>query len=143
MTKMLVYSHDTYGLGNIRRMLAICSHMAEVSPDLSILLITGSPLIHGFRLPQRLDYIKLPCLTRISRDSYCTKYLGIELDVTMRLRSGLILNAVQAFRPDLVLVDKKPLGIRNELKAALAHLKRNNRDARTVLVLRDIIDSPG
>jgi hypothetical protein len=38
MTKMLVYSHDTYDLGNIRRMLAICTHMAEVSPNLSILL---------------------------------------------------------------------------------------------------------
>ncbi|HXB74138.1 MAG TPA: hypothetical protein VNY05_38220 [Candidatus Acidoferrales bacterium] len=38
MTKMLVYSHDTYGLGNIRRMLAICTHMAEVLPNLSILL---------------------------------------------------------------------------------------------------------
>jgi len=141
MTKMLVYSHDTYGLGNIRRMLAICTHMADVSPDLSILLVTGSPLIHGFRLPPRLDYIKLPCLTRIDRESYRTKHLGIDLDVTLQLRSGLILNAVDAFRPDLVMVDKKPLGIKSELKAALAHLKRNHRHARTVLVLRDIIDS--
>ena len=47
MTKMLVYSHDTFGLGNIRRMLAICSHLAEASPDLSTLLVTGSPLIQS------------------------------------------------------------------------------------------------
>ena len=141
MTKMLVYSHDAYGLGNIRRMLAICTHLAEASPKLSVLLITGSPLIQSFRLPQRLDYIKLPCLTRIERDTYSTKYLDLDPSVTIELRSGLILNTVQSFRPDLLLVDKKPLGLKSELSRALEYLKRNQPHARTVLVLRDIIDS--
>src|SRR5205085_11207929 len=119
----------------------ICTHMTESSPDVSILMVTGSPLIQSFRLPQRFDYIKLPCLTRVDRDSYTTRFLGIDVDITMRLRSRLILNAVESFRPDPLLGDKKPLGIKGELEPALAHLKKTHRQARTVLVLRDILDS--
>jgi len=70
MRRLLVYSHDTFGLGNIRRMLAICEHLVETDVDLSILLVTGSPVIHNLRLPARLDYIKLPCLTRSDYENY-------------------------------------------------------------------------
>src|SRR4029077_13532754 len=133
MTKMLVYSHDTFGLGNIRRMLAICEHLAGVLPDLSILLVTRSPLIQSFRLPPRLDYIKLPCLTRTDREDYSSRYLDLDLDLTIRLRSKLILSAVDAFRPEVLLVDKKPLGIKNELRPALVHLQQTQSVVRTIL----------
>jgi predicted glycosyltransferase len=69
MRRLLVYSHDTFGLGNIRRTLAICEHLVEADVDLSILLVTGSPVIHNLRPPARLDYIKLPCLTRSDYES--------------------------------------------------------------------------
>src|SRR5687767_14861522 len=140
MRRVVVYSHDTFGLGNIRRMLAICRYLLDTSPDLSILLITGSPLIHNFRIPQRLDYIKLPCLSRTDRETYCTKYLGTTLELTMRLRSGLILSAVQEFDPHLVVVDKKPFGVKSELEPAVAYLKEHRPGVRYMLVLRDIID---
>jgi predicted glycosyltransferase len=141
MTKMLVYSHDTFGLGNIRRMLAICTHMVENLPELSVLLVTGSPFIHAFRLPARLDYIKLPTLTRSDKETYRTKYLDMDLPVTISMRSDILLNAVKGFRPELILVDKKPLGIKNELKAAFTYLKRQHSGARSLLILRDILDS--
>jgi len=60
----MVYSHDTFGLGNIRRMLAICSHLHASIPDLSILIVSGSPMLQSFRVAQGIDYIKLPCLKR-------------------------------------------------------------------------------
>lgn len=142
MNKVVVYSHDTCGLGNIRRMLSICQHLLDALPDLSILLLTGSPLVHEFRLPQRLDYIKLPSLRRTGRDSYSTRYLGTEVDLTVRLRSRLILTAVAAFKPDLMVVDKKPLGLKSELKRTLAYLKKHCAQVRHLLVLRDILDSP-
>ncbi len=140
--RAIVYSHDTYGLGNIRRMLAISRHLVEHLPDLSILLITGSPVIHSFRLPSRLDYIKLPCLSRVKRESYSSKYLKLG-DVEMtRLRSILIQDAVLAFEPDLFLVDKKPYGINNELTCVIRRLRRERPWTNHVLILRDIIDSP-
>lgn len=142
MKKLLVYSHDTYGLGNIRRMLAICEHLIDAIPDLSILLVTGSPVIHSLRLPTRLDYIKLPCLTRTERNDYSARFMTTTISDTMQLRSDLILAAVINYRPDLLLVDKKPLGIKGELAATLAWLNAHLPETKTVLVLRDILDAP-
>jgi predicted glycosyltransferase len=142
MKKILVYSHDTYGIGNIRRMLAICGHLLEVIPDLSILLVTGSPVIHRLRLPANLDYIKLPGLTRIGRGEYTTRHRSADVGDAIRQRSDLILAAVDNFKPDLLMVDKKPLGVKGELASALKYLKTKLPDSRLVLILRDILDSP-
>jgi predicted glycosyltransferase len=128
-------------MGNIRRMLAVSEYLIETTPDLSILLITGSPVIHDLRLPERLDYIKLPCLTRTASNVYSAKTLGTGIDETMRLRADLILAAAMHFRPDLVLVDKKPCGVKNELARTLDYFKARS-NARIALVLRDILDSP-
>jgi predicted glycosyltransferase len=142
MKKMLVYSHDTYGIGNITRMLSICRHLLEVIPDLSILLVTGSPVVHSLRLPESLDYIKLPCLTRTERGEYTTKYLSAGIEDAIRLRSDLILATVSNFKPDLLMVDKKPVGIKGELAATLEYLQANLPETRQILILRDILDSP-
>jgi hypothetical protein len=49
--RALFYSHDTVGLGHIRRTLRICEHLDCSFPSLSMLLVTGSPVAHGFRAP--------------------------------------------------------------------------------------------
>ena len=66
---ILLYSHDAYGLGNIRRTLLLAQTLRNQYPLASILLITGSPVIHAFQLPERVDYIKLPCVDRVARAS--------------------------------------------------------------------------
>ncbi|MBO0720211.1 MAG: glycosyltransferase, partial [Blastocatellia bacterium] len=142
MKRLLVYSHDTFGIGNIRRMLAICGHLLEVIPDLSILLVTGSPIIHRLRLPESLDYIKLPGLTRIGRGEYSVRFPKADLGEAIHLRSNRILAAVANFKPDLLLVDKKPLGVKGELTPALKYLAAELPEAKLVLILRDILDSP-
>ena len=55
--KIVVYSHDTFGLGNIRRMLAIAKSIVESDPYVSILILSGSPMLHAFRIPSQIDYI--------------------------------------------------------------------------------------
>ena len=142
MKRMMVYSHDTYGLGNIRRMLAICEHLLETIPNLTILLISGSPMIHSFRLPKRLDYIKLPCLTRTEREGYAVKSIGASLPETVTLRADLIRHAVAHFQPEVFLVDKKPYGVEDELRPALTYQQQAHPTSKRVLVLRDILDSP-
>lgn len=139
--RVLVYSHDTYGLGNIRRMLAVSDHLLQAVPDVSVLLVTGSPMVHEFRIRPGLDYIKLPCLSRVGRDEYSAKSLGTGISQLMQLRSGLILAAARDFNPDVVLVDKKPDGVKHELKSTLAYLKKHRPRCRVALVLRDILDT--
>src|SRR5437016_3478713 len=78
--KLLVYSHDTFGLGNIRRMLAICEHLHSGIPGLSVLVLTGSPMLHSFRPIDGIDYVKLPCIRRDVEGNIRVKYLNLQLD---------------------------------------------------------------
>ncbi len=140
--KLMVYSHDAFGLGNIRRMLAICEHLLDEIPQLSILLLSGSPMLQGFRLPKGLDYIKLPCLNRGNTGEVAVKYLGMSIDKTVKLRSELILSAAVNFQPDIFLVDKKPYGIKNELKKTVNYLHKKLPQSKLLLLFRDILNTP-
>ena len=140
--KILIYSHDTYGLGNISRMLTVASHLSRTRENLSILLVSGSPMLHAFRIPQQIDYVKLPCVKRTATGEYQSTYLGMDFDEIIRLRSNIILSTALDFRPDVVLVDKKPKGLAGELEPALEMLRRRDEQTRMVLLLRDILDSP-
>lgn len=141
-TRIMMYSHDAFGLGNLRRMLAICEHLLSTWPRLSILLVSGSPMIHEFRLPQGLDYIKLPCLNRGISGELSAKYLGTSVEETVALRSRLIYSTAIHFKPDLLLVDKKPTGLKGELSSTLNYLQKEIPQSKRVLLLRDILDSP-
>jgi len=140
--KMMVYSHDTFGLGNIRRMLSICQYLVAEIKDLNILVVSGSPMIHSFQIPDRIDYVKLPCLNRTEQEGYSVKFLGTQIEETIRLRSDLIRATASNFKPDFFLVDKKPFGVKNELKAVLHYLKHFLPATKNVLLLRDILDTP-
>jgi predicted glycosyltransferase len=140
--RLMVYSHDAFGLGNIQRMLAICKHLLKFIPNLSILLVSGSPMLQSFRLPKGLDYIKLPCLNRGESGEMSVKYLNADIESTLKLRSELILAAAKHYQPDLLLVDKKPSGIKGELNSTIDYLKNNLLATKLVLLLRDILDTP-
>jgi predicted glycosyltransferase len=123
-------------------MLAICKYLLDTVPELSILLISGSPVVHSFRMPVGLDYIKLPCLGRNESNELSAKYLGTQTHEITRLRADLIRSAVANFQPHLILVDKKPYGLEGELKPALTYLKTHSPETKLVLLLRDILDAP-
>lgn len=142
MKRVLIYSHDTFGLGNIRRMLEVARHLVQSSSRVSVLVITGSPMLHAFRIPAGIDYVKLPCLQRNVEGRYAARSLNLSLDDTVRLRANIIRSTIADFRPDLVLVDKKPFGVEDELAGALQALQEHQQRPRLVLLLRDILDSP-
>lgn len=142
MSRILVYSHDTYGLGNIRRMLAIATYLVGTVDEASVLMVSGSPMVQGFRIAPGIDYIKLPSVTRTVRDGYAPRSLDLDADGTFEFRANLILAAVADFRPDVILVDKKPFGVENELEGALHYVRATLPATAVVLVLRDILDEP-
>ena len=141
MKRILVYSHDTFGLGNIRRMLEVARPLVQSSPEVSVLVITGSPMLHVFRIPDGIDYVKLPCLSRNVDGRYGARSLPLSLETTVRLRANLIKSAIADFAPDLILVDKKPFGVEDELAGALEALPAAAQRPKLVLLLRDILDS--
>ncbi len=140
--RILLYSHDTFGLGHLRRTLAVAGRIARDLPQASQLLITGSMVAGAFALPPRLDLIKLPALSKKSCGEYKARVLPLSLSQTISWREQMILQAVQSFQPDLVLVDKTPAGVEGELRPALRYIKSWRPQTRLVLGMRDIEDAP-
>ncbi len=140
--KLIIYSHDAFGLGNIRRMLCICQSLLSSFPNASILVVSGSPALHNLEIPEGLDYIKLPCMGRDVAGKMMVKYLDTEVGEMVRLRSHLIRATIANFKPDLLIVDKKPDGLNGELRETIDYIKAHLPKTRLVLLLRDILDAP-
>ncbi|RMH50835.1 MAG: hypothetical protein D6686_05325 [Alphaproteobacteria bacterium] len=138
--RALLYSHDTFGLGHIRRSRTIASALAAADPATAALIVTGSPIAGRFDFPDRVDHVRLPGVVKQPDGSYATHNLGIPIEETVRLRSAILQASEAAFRPDLVIVDKEAWGFRNELAPTLATARA--RGARIVLGLRDVLDAP-
>ena len=139
---IMLYSHDSYGLGHIRRSLEIAKHLSDSIPDASLIMLTGSMQAHAYALPERMEYIKLPALTKDADGQYCSRLLPHTIDITVKLRQRIILESVRNLKPDVLLVDKVAAGIRGELLPALNFIKTNLPATRIVLGMRDIEDHP-
>jgi predicted glycosyltransferase len=140
--KIVLYSHDTFGIGNIRRTLILSQEFITEYPGASILIITGSPMIHAFRIPTGIDYIKLPCIDRFAAEQYAPRYLASCAEEVKQTREAVLRESVLRFNPDLMVVDKRASGIDGELLPTLCALRQNGRHTKLVLGVRDILDEP-
>ena len=140
--RILLYSHDTFGLGHLRRSLTIAAQIAQDIPGASQLLLTGSMVAGAFDLPPGLDMVKLPALTKRSDGRYTSRVLPLTLQQTLNWREQMILQAAINFEPDLLLVDKAAAGVQGELLPTLRYLKAWSPHTRLVLGMRDIEDAP-
>lgn len=140
--RILLYSHDTYGIGNIRRTLELCRALVARLPEASILVITGSATADRFQYPPNVDLIKLPEVRREARGIYGPRARGFQSEQIRSLRSEICRTAMRRFSPDVVIVDKAPLGVDQELRPALEDLRRQRPDCVRILGLRDILDDP-
>lgn len=139
--RIIFYSHDTFGLGHLRRSRALASALTANDAQTSAIILTGSPVAGRFTFPERVDHIRLPGVTKLPDGSYISQTLGLDIDDTTSLRAGLIQSAVERYEPDLMIVDKEPTGFRGELLPTLEYLRMRGR-TRTVLGLRDVLDEP-
>ena len=139
--RIMLYSHDTFGLGHLRRSRALAQAITRSVPDSSALILTGSPVAGRFAFAENVDHIRLPGVTKRSDGSYVPQALGMDIDETTSLRSALIETAAREFKPDILIVDKEPSGFRGELLPTLEILRQEGR-AQLVLGLRDVLDQP-
>ncbi len=139
-SRLLIYSHDSFGLGHLRRCREIAHALVEAYDDLSVLILSGSPIIGSFDFRPRVDFIRIPGMIKLSNGEYTSHALDIAPEKTLELRAAVIREAARIFDPDLFLVDKEPLGLRGEVRATLELLRE--RGARIVLGLRDVMDDP-
>ncbi len=138
--RFLLYSHDGVGLGHTRRNLALAGAVTRLDPSTAVLLATGSQSVGRLGLPSGVDFLQLPSLRKESNGRYLARHLSIEADELFRLRSAILDATVRSFRPNVVLIDKHPLGANGELVTAIRSVKQLG--GRLVLGLRDILDEP-
>ena len=138
--RVLIYSHDTFGLDHLRRCRVIAQALVAHRPDTTVLIIAGSPVVGSFSFPPQVDFIRVPGVTKLGADSYAPSNPGLTIEDLTEIRSEIIKKSAEIFAPDIFLVDKEPLGMRGEVEASLHHLKAAG--TRLVLGLRDIMDEP-
>ena len=140
--RVLTYSHDSFGLGHLRRSLTLAHAFVSRDRTAQALCITGSPVPELFGLPERCDLLKLPAITKDEAGNYVPRSLRMPFAELVQLRSDLITAAVRSFRPHLVLVDHTAQGAGGELLPVLRRIRSELVQTRVVLGMRDIYDDP-
>ena len=138
--RLLIYSHDSFGLGHLRRCRALAHALVDQYKGLSILILTGSPIIGRFDFKARVDFVRIPGVIKLHNGDYTSLGLHIDLADTMALRESIILHTAKTFAPDIFLVDKEPTGLKGEVKSTLEMLQTTK--TQCVLGLRDVMDDP-
>lgn len=140
--KIMLYSHDTYGLGHLRRNLRIASHLLSADGALQIVLTSGSPVAGRFPLPRGLRLVRLPAVRKVGAERYEALDARVGIGLVRRARTAVMSDVVRRFRPDVFLVDHSPAGMRGELLGVFDAVRRHAPGTRVVLGLRDILDEP-
>ncbi|WP_119943592.1 glycosyltransferase family protein [Neorhizobium sp. NCHU2750] len=138
--RILMYSHDTFGLGHIRRCMTIANHLVETFQGAHVLIISGATIAGAFDYRSRVDYVKIPSVIKLRNGDYTSMDEHINLEETLEMRQAIIRQTAESFQPDIFIVDKEPLGLRREVEDTLVYLK--SRGTLLVLGLRDVMDAP-
>lgn len=135
-----MYSHDTFGLGHLRRCRAIAHALVEDYRGLNILIMSGATIAGAFDYRARVDFVKVPSVIKLRNGEYTSLASHIDLHDTLKMRQSIIRHTAETFQPDIFIVDKEPMGLKGEVESTLAYLK--TRGTRLVLGLREIMDAP-
>jgi predicted glycosyltransferase len=138
--RILMYSHDTFGLGHLRRCRAIAHALVEDYRGLSILIMSGSTIAGAFDYRARVDFVKIPSVIKLRNGEYTPLDKHIDLQETFVMRESIIWHTAEAFQPDIFIVDKEPLGWHGEVEKTLTYLK--TKGTILVLGLREVMDAP-
>ena len=138
--RVLMYSHDTFGLGHLRRCRAIAQALVQDHRGMMVLIISGSQIAAAFDYRARVDFVKIPSVIKLRNGEYSSLSQHIDLADTIHMRRSIIRHTAQSFRPDIFIVDKEPMGLRGEVEETLAFLK--DKGTTLVLGLRDVMDAP-
>ena len=138
--RILIYSHDSFGLGHLRRCRTLAHALVEENQNLSVLILSGSPIIGSFDFKARVDFVRIPGIIKLRNGEYTSLSLHIDTEQTLAMRASIIRHTAETFDPDIFIVDKEPYGLKGEVEETLEVLKENG--TQLVLGLRDVLDDP-
>ena len=138
--RIVLYSHDGYGLGHTAINMKIANELARRLPDAAILLLSSAMTAHAHELSPRIDYVRLPTVGKedLFRALPATGATPRGLQGYFRLREALAHEALDTFAPDLFWVDDSPTGIGGDLTCALACLRGADPPVALVFGVKEI-----
>ncbi|OLP62381.1 hypothetical protein BJF93_23810 [Xaviernesmea oryzae] len=138
--RILMYSHDTFGLGHLRRCRTIAHSLVEHYRGVHILIVSGATIAGAFDYRARVDFVKIPSVIKLRNGEYTSMDQHIDLHDTLKMRRSIIRHTAETFKPHIFIVDKEPMGLRGEVEDTLSYLKCQG--TTLVLGLREVMDAP-
>jgi predicted glycosyltransferase len=138
--RILMYSHDTFGLGHLRRCRTIAHSLVEDYRGLHVLIISGATIAGAFDYRARVDFVKIPSVIKLRNGEYQSMERHTDLHDTLKMRQSIIRHTAETFQPDIFIVDKEPMGMKGEVEETLTYLK--TRGTTLILGLREVMDAP-
>jgi predicted glycosyltransferase len=142
MARIAFYTHDTLGLGHSQRVAKLARGLTQAFSDARCLILTGLEKPGLIPPLKRIDFVRVPGVTKIGPEKYQARRLGVPMSMLTSIRSNVISAAVESFRPAILVVDNVPRGMNGELLPLLERIKAEGIPVKTVLLLRDVLDSP-
>ncbi len=138
-SSIFLYSHDTFGLGHLRRNRKIAAAIRSYNPDTRVTIATGSDAEHRFPAIPGVDTVRLPSVSKLADGSYVSSRANETLDEVLARRSAILVDAIERLEPDIFIADKEPLGLLGELDQTLNRIASSTY---RILGLRDVLDEP-
>jgi predicted glycosyltransferase len=136
--KIAFYSHDTMGLGHLRRCLKMAAAITDRLGTQDGLILTGSPWSNLLTPPPGFRFVSLPPVIKTGPSEYQSRDPALSLDDVIARRRAVLEGELVRFAPQLLVVDNVPCGLGGEILPALVALRRLG--TCIVLSLRDVLD---
>lgn len=116
--RILVYTHNSIGLGHAFRTLAVITGMKRWRPDIDFLVISGSSIPQIF-FEEGIEVIKLPSVKLdIDREGspMVARYFNcMDLESIFDFRQSVIMSSFNFFQPDALIIEHNMTGQMSEL----------------------------
>src|SRR5712692_4790528 len=133
--RVAYYSLDTMGLGHMRRNLLLAQALRRSRLHAMVRMIAGAREACLLTRAGGIDCVALPSLLKDADGRYHPRHLEVSLREVLALRTATARAALDAFDPDVLIVDNVPRGALRELDPVLESLHARRR-ALLVLGLR-------
>src|SRR5256886_14405468 len=119
------------GLGHMRRNLLLAQALQHSPLQAVVLMIAGAREASLVTRATGVDCVALPSLWKDPGGQYRPRHLDVSLDDLMCVRARTAAAALDAFAPDVLIVDNVPRGALRELDLALGTLRAQGRTRRS------------
>jgi predicted glycosyltransferase len=136
--KLLFYCQHILGIGHLIRSMEIVRGLLA---DFEICFVNGGRVVEDFPIPTGVQVVNLPA---IATDTEFQALRAIDphqdLEAVFDLRTSMLLELVDSFEPDLLVIELFPFGRRRFSTELIPWIERAKaRGAKIVCSLRDIV----